>query len=94
VVHTIDHGVKEIYGVTISSGNMGDVIRHAKPFIIPQSFTVDPQLDHSCVRYANAEDIVAVIKSALEDPQVYAVLSHAAIKASEEYTVEKIREGF
>ena len=93
VVHTIiDNGVKETYGVTISSGNIADVIRHARPFIIPQSLTVDPQLDNSSVRYANVEDIVSFIKSAIEDPEIYERLSQAALKASEEYTVEKLRE--
>jgi len=93
VVHTItDNGVKETYGVTISSGNIADVIRHAKPFIIPQSLTVDPQLDHSCIRYATVEDIAAFIRSALEDPEAYRILSQAALKASEEYTIEKLRE--
>lgn len=93
IVHTItDNGVKEIYGVTISSGSIADVIRHAKPFIIPQSLTVDPQLDQSCIRYATVEDIVSFIKSALQEPEVYKRLSQAALKASEEYSVEKLRE--
>jgi glycosyltransferase involved in cell wall biosynthesis len=92
VVDTIMDGVKETYGITISSGSISDVVRYAKPFIIPQSLTVDPPIGQSCIRYATVEDIVSFIRSALENPEEYKKLAETALKASSEYTVEKLRE--
>src|SRR5688572_28615109 len=38
---TIEDGVMELYGTTMSSGNVFDVIKHAKPFIIPKDLVID-----------------------------------------------------
>lgn len=92
VIHTIMDGVKEEYGITISSGTMADVIRHAKPLIIPHSLTVDAQIEQSSIRYHTVADIVTYIIMVMQNPELYERLSEAALKTSEEYTVEKLRE--
>jgi hypothetical protein len=87
----IDKDIPETYGLTISSGNISDVVRHAKPFIIPQSLVVDPYLEKSCLRYSHVKDIVDFLLLTHEDTWIYENLYNAAREASQEYIVEKIR---
>jgi hypothetical protein len=87
-----EDGVKEIYGTTISSGNLFDIIKHAKPFIIPAGLKVDPFLENSCFRYQNPDEIVEFILSLQANPDKYALLQRAALNASLNYSVQKVRE--
>lgn len=88
----INDGVKETYGISICSGGIFDVVRFAKPFIIPQDLTVDDRLNASCLRYINVDDIVAHLQKLLSHPGEYAHLREQAHHASMEYTVDKVRE--
>lgn len=88
----IEDGVMEIYGATMSSGNLFDVIKHAKPFIIPGSLNVDPFLEKSCFRYKRIEEIATFILSVHKDPGLYIAFQKYAVKASRNYTLQKVRE--
>jgi hypothetical protein len=93
VLHTIiEDGVSEVYGTTISSGNLFDVIKHAKPFIIPGKLSVDHFLEESCYRYKHPTDIGWFLSSVYHKPTLYAELLQSALKASRNYTIEKVRE--
>ena len=87
----IADGVEEIYGISISSGNISDAIRHAKPLIIPGGLVVDPVLEKSCVRYSGLGDIVSLFKSIRNDGAIYTKLAIAAIDSSQQFTIEKVR---
>jgi hypothetical protein len=91
VVHTIMDGVAETYGVTISSGNMSDVIRHSRPLIIPAALIIDPAFEQSCIRYNHPRDILSYIQLVRTRNEPYRKLAEAAFNASQSYTVEKIR---
>jgi len=88
----IEDGVTELYGITMSSGNLFDVIKHAKPFIIPGPLKVDPFLEKSCFRYQEVQDIATFITSVKSDPGKYSSLLQSALEASRNYTIEKVRE--
>jgi len=88
----IEDGVTELYGTTMSSGNLFDVIKHAKPFIIPQPLKTDPFLETSCFRYRSVEEIAAFLASMKNNPGKYAGLMQNALEASRNYTVEKVKE--
>lgn len=88
----IEDGVTEQYGITMSSGNLFDVIKHAKPFIIPEPLKVDAFLEKSCFRYRNVEDIAMFIASVKNDPGKYGGMLQDALEASRNYTIEKVRE--
>jgi hypothetical protein len=88
----IEDGVREIYGTTMSSGNLFDVIKHAKPFIIPGPLKIDPFLEKSCFRYNSLEEIAGFITTIKGDPHGYTTLLEKALQASRNYTIEKIRE--
>jgi hypothetical protein len=93
VINTIiEDGIAEIYGTSISSGNLFDVIKHAKPFIIPKQLKVDPFLEKSCYRYEVTEDIAIFITTVHNNVELYATLQQAALEGSRNYTIEKVRE--
>jgi len=92
-IHTIlADGVPETYGLTISSGNVSDIIRYAKPFIAPAALTLPANLESGAVRYQHVADIVRVLQQLLSDDAWYHQLSRQAVLNAQEYTIEKIRQ--
>lgn len=92
VINTaICHGIPEIYGITKSSGNIFDVIKHAKPFIAPQALTVPDNLKSSCFRYAEVKDIIDFLATLLKEKHQYTAWEDNAIHNSGLYTIEKVR---
>jgi hypothetical protein len=93
VINTIiEDGVMEVYGVTISSGNLFDIIKHAKPFIVPQQLKFDPFLEKSCYRYTRVGDIATFIGMIYNNGELYAKFQQEALKASKNYTIEQVRK--
>jgi hypothetical protein len=93
VINTIiDDGVEEMYGVTISSGNLFDIVKYAKPFIVPQRLHFDSSLQKSCYRYTVIEDIASFMIAVRQDATLYETLKIEARNASGNYTLEKVRE--
>jgi glycosyltransferase involved in cell wall biosynthesis len=88
----ISDGVVETYGLSISSGNIFDVIKHAKPFIVPNALRIDPFLVQSCFHYGNVSDIVDFLAEILRHKERYLSLLQAALEASRNYTIEKVRQ--
>jgi len=92
VVQTrICSNIPEIYGITKSSGNIFDVIKHAKPFIVPGALVIPSDLNDSCFTYESIPELVTFLKNLLLSPDQYIGWSDNAIKNSEKYTIEKIR---
>lgn len=82
----------EIYGITKSSGNIFDVIKHAKPFIVPTELTIPANLQTSCFKYENMSDIAGFLKKITSLAIDYATWQKLAWDNSKNYTIEKIRE--
>jgi len=85
-------GITETYGLSISSGNLFDVIKHAKPFIIPDALRMPDNMESSCFHYKTAADIFLFLKRILNEPSFYNELSQKALNNSREYTIPKVRE--
>lgn len=88
----ISDGIEEKYGTSISSGNVSDVIRHARPFIIPRRLPMDALLEKSCVRYDKVEEIASLLGSVYRNADTYSKLAGMALESSRNYTIEKVRE--
>jgi len=84
----VTDGAREEYGVTITSGNIGDVIRHCRPFFSPHYFKIDKTLESGCLRYANTKDILNALREL--NSTSYSQLQDGAYYASMNYTKEKI----
>ena len=93
VVNTkICGNISETYGVSKSSGNIFDAIKHAKPFIVPTKLTIPSNLETSCFKYENISDLADFLKKIASSPVDYAKWQTLALDNSKNYTIEKIRE--
>jgi hypothetical protein len=93
VVDTIiADGTKERYGMSISSGNIFDVIKHAKPFIIPVTLKIPDRLAGSAITYTTITEIVTYLEALVQQPDRYQQLLQQAVLNSGEYTIAKVRE--
>ena len=84
--------IPEVYGITKSSGNIFDVIKHAKPFIVPAALTISPHLQTSCFKYESLNDIIAILISIIHSPAEYKNQEQPALENARNYTIEKVRE--
>jgi hypothetical protein len=84
--------IPEIYGITKSSGNIFDVIKHAKPFIVPVGLTVAADLQSGCFKYNSIDDIVQFLKKIIISPVEYDQWQKQALENSYKYTIDKVRE--
>ncbi|MBC7826239.1 MAG: hypothetical protein H7122_00730 [Chitinophagaceae bacterium] len=89
----ISDGIRETYGLSISSGTIFDVIKHAKPFIIPEQLAIPDNLESSCFKYSAQKDIIPFLESFLANPEKYSKWKRSALQNSQEYTIENIRKG-
>ena len=87
-VSSISDGVDEQYGISTSSGNMGDIIRHAKPFLAPADLPIETYLEKNCSRYKTINDIVDVLEQL--SPGKYEIMQGVAHQASLHYNKEEI----
>jgi hypothetical protein len=83
--------IPEVYGLTKSSGNMFDVIKHARPFITPQSLRISTTLESSCFRYTSIDDLTGFLQSMMQHKDEYANWQQRALTNSKEYTIAKVR---
>jgi hypothetical protein len=84
--------IPEVYGVSKSSGNIFDVIKHGKPFIVPQRLAVPVKLEPCCTKYTNIDNLVDFIKRVMANPSIYVKLNDHATDCCSEFTVGKIRK--
>ncbi|MGZ8553786.1 MAG: hypothetical protein ACXWV8_10295, partial [Chitinophagaceae bacterium] len=85
---TISDGVEEQYGISTCSGNIADIIRHARPFFAPAQLLLESPLEKSCSRYRTVDDIVNVLEQLT--PGSYNTMQELAQQASLHYTKDKI----
>lgn len=87
----VDDDIVEICGTSSTSGNITEVIRHAKPFIIPKPMAIDPILEKGCFRYTTTDEIASFILLLWQTPDLYQSLLNYSLEASRNFTVNKIR---
>lgn len=87
-------GIREVYGITKSSGNIFDIIKHARPFLYPEGLIIPAELAQSGYPYASIEKLSAWIRQVLETPTIYPPLLKSAESASEAFTVGRLRSRF
>ncbi|THU30438.1 hypothetical protein FAM09_30235 [Niastella caeni] len=83
--------IPETYGISKSSGNMFDVIKHARPFITPQSLRISATLESSCFRYASINHLVDFLQGLYQQKEDYENWQQHALANSKEYTIAKVR---
>ena len=85
-------GIPETYGLTKSSGNIYDVVKHARPLIAPQSLRIPATLEASCFRYTSIDHLVDFLRRCMQRKEAYSTWQQRALASSNEYTIDKVRE--
>lgn len=83
--------IPETYGLTKSSGSVFDVIKHARPFIVPTALRISTTVERSCFRYTATAELVDFLEKFLKDKDAYADWQQRALATSNEYTAAKVR---
>ncbi|OQP60269.1 glycosyltransferase [Niastella populi] len=83
--------IPEVYGLTKSSGNMFDVIKHARPFITPQALCISATLGSSCYRYTSIDQLTEFLQELFQKKKEYVSWQQRALANSKEYTIAKVR---
>jgi len=84
--------IPETYGLTKSSGNMFDVIKHARPFITPRSLRISATLKSSCFPYTSIDHLVHFLQECMQKKENYNAWQQQALANSKEYTIGKVRQ--
>lgn len=85
--------IPETYGISKSSGNIFDVIKHARPFITPQPLRVSATLESSCFRYTSIDHLAGFLHGLFHNKDDYSNWLERALANSKEYTIVRVREG-
>ncbi len=88
----IADGIEEEYGLTKSSGNLFDAIKHARPLLVPDALTMPTSLQSSVFAYSAVENLADFLAAIAASPQIYSKFAAEALANSKKYTVEKMRE--
>jgi hypothetical protein len=83
--------IPEVYGLTKSSGNMFDVIKHARPFISPHALRISATLESSCFRYTSIDHLTGFLHGMMQNTDTYNTWQQRALANSKEYTIAKVR---
>ena len=88
----VSDGIPERYGLSISSGTIFDVIKHAKPMIVPGALAIAEDLESSTFKYESFAEIIPFFESLLGSPGLYETFAQNALTNSRHYTIENIRK--
>lgn len=83
--------IEERYGQSISSGNLFDIIKHAKPFIVPAALALPADLKGSAITYNTVAEIVDMLPQHISR---YEEFARKAVTSSQHYTIEEIRKKY
>ena len=84
-------GVQEQYGLSKSSGNIGDMIRFARPSIMPKELALDTVWSRSVFSYTDIKEIPDLLLEIRDNPSKYIEMQEQALEASRLFTLNGIR---
>ncbi len=87
-VTVIHDGIAEQYGVTTVSGNMADIIRHARPYFAPHFLKTEEALRSSGIFYQKIDDLLHFLRQLT--PEKYQQWLGQAHRASMNYSRERV----
>lgn len=88
----IADGIEEEYGLTKSSGNIFDAIKHARPLLVPDALTMPISMQSSVFAYSAVENLADFLTAIAAAPTLYTKTAAEALSNSKKYTAEKMRE--
>lgn len=92
VLSTVIHDkIEEKYGLTKSSGNIYDAIRHGKPLIVPDYIKVPKEIESSCIFYSSSNDLYLKMLELINDKNLLESYIHRAKVNSSAFSKEMIQ---
>ncbi len=85
-------GIEETYGLTKSSGNIYDAIRHARPLLVPEGLTMPERLRSSITFYQSTDDLLRFLNAVIDSPPSYHHHAEEAFANATTYTIESMRD--
>jgi len=89
---SISDNIVEEYGLTKSSGNTYDAIRHAKPYIIPRLLHIPDNIETSAVRYSGYQELAYIFRDLSNNKDALTLLRKKASENSKKYTYEGMHQ--
>ena len=86
--------VEEIYTVTKGTGIFSDVIKCAKPTIVPHTYQLADEIKGSFLTYGDEKELQRLLEDLIEDRERLKNLKKEAIKTSEQFSLARLHESF
>lgn len=93
-VDTKYEGIPEVYGTSKVTGVIYDMMRFAKPGFVPAKMVIPPTMNESLYHYRSKENLVALFKEWLDNPELVTNGKIRAGKNATYYTSANIRNRF
>ncbi len=90
-VNTKYEGVPEVYGISKVTGVIYDMMRFAKPGVVPEKMVIPPTMGGSLLSYNSKEQLIRILLEWGENPQITKERKWIAEENSRYYTGENIR---
>lgn len=91
-VETKYEGIPEIYGTSKVTGVIYDMMRFAKPGVVPQKMVIPPTMKNSLLSYNSKEQLISILLEWEKNPQRNAHTKEIAEENAKYYTGENIRK--
>jgi len=91
ITSTSDYTTEE-YGVTKTSGNIQDAIRHAKPIVVPGFLQIFEEISSSAIRYSGEAALTAIFHDLCSNKAALAAMYQTAKTNSEKFSYNIMRE--
>ncbi|MFT3934318.1 MAG: glycosyltransferase [Chitinophagaceae bacterium] len=86
-----DH-IQETYGITKTSGNIYDAIRHGKPLIVPALLRTPEEIASSTIRYASEKALIEIFQNLSNDKNIFYSINQRAIENSQKFSYKAMRK--
>lgn len=83
--------IEEVYGVSLSSGNIGDIIKYGRPAIVPEALNTGAEISQVVIRYTAAKEIPEQLLLLRDHPEKYVEFVNQALLGSKAFTLESLR---
>lgn len=86
--------VEETYTVTKGTGIFSDVVKCAKPVVVPHTYKVIDEIKGSFLTYRDEAELQSLLATLIEDREKLERLKKEAVKTSERYSLHRLHRSF
>jgi hypothetical protein len=90
----VSDGVTEKFGSSKATGNTGDIVRFARPSILPRHLLLPNELIESATCYTHIKEIPDQLQQIRDNPSIYSALREAAYNCSMQFRIAAIHNRY